>query len=173
MTPATMPTAMARSRLATASSAVKGARLAISFSTGWPVRVEMPRSPWSRRPRKLRYCCQSGRSRPIWWRMLLIDSGEAVGPAITVAGAPGSSRSSEKTTVATPSSVGIATSARRTTYVTTPRCLLRALGGRHPGRDELLVRQADDALDLGRGHERVLLVVEEDPRRVVPDDLGS
>src|SRR5215472_10205580 len=49
------------------------------------------------------------------------SSAVACGPAITTAGSPGSSRISRKTTVATPSSVGIATSSRRITYVITPR----------------------------------------------------
>src|SRR5262252_7914771 len=97
----------------------------------------------------------------------------ACGPAITTAGSPGSSRSSEKTTVATPTSVGIATSSRRTTYVITPRYpSLRLLRRGCPGGHELLVGQADDIGYLGGRHEREPLVVEEDPGRLVPDRLG-
>src|SRR5215813_6423932 len=173
MTPAVTPIRIASSRLMKASVAVNGTRVNISWITGAPVRIDMPRSAWDRRPRKLRYCCQNGKVRPSWWRMRSTSAAVACGPAITTAGSPGSSRSSEKTTVATPTSVGIATSSRRTTYVITPRYpSLRLLRRGCPGGHELLVGQADDIGDLGGRHEREPLVVEEDPGRLVPDRLG-
>src|SRR5215472_1226364 len=175
ITPAVTPIRIAISRLVKASVAVKGTRVNISRITGSPVRMEMPRSPWNRRPRKLRYCCQKGRVRPSWWRRRSTSSAVAWGPAITTAGSPGKSRISKKTTVATPSSVGIATSRRRATYVITPPVpLLRypSLRRRCPGGHELLVGYADHVGHLGRRHEWELLVVQEDPGRLLPDRLG-
>src|SRR5262249_49157296 len=174
MTPAVTPIRIASSRLMKASVAVNGTRVNISWITGAPVRIDMPRSAWDRRPRKLRYCCQNGRVRPSWWRMRSTSAAVASGPAITTAGSPGSSRLSRKTTVATPSSVGIATSSRRITYVITPRLPRRypSLRRRCPGGHELLVRQADHVGHFGRRHEREPLVVQEDPGRLLPYRLG-
>ena len=50
----------------TDSSTVAGNRAKNSPSTGLRVTIELPRSPWSRLPRKPRYCSTSGRSKPYW-----------------------------------------------------------------------------------------------------------
>ena len=48
MTPSGRPTIAVRNMAASATSAVAGAYLPKSSSTGWPVRIEVPRSPWAR-----------------------------------------------------------------------------------------------------------------------------
>ncbi len=88
--PAGMPIASASAMANTDSSTVAGNRAKNSPSTGLRVTIELPRSPWSRLPRKPRYCSTSGRSKPYWaiiwaWRSGLMPRS----PTISRTGSPG------------------------------------------------------------------------------------
>src|SRR5437867_2206509 len=64
VTPAAMPAQTARTCAASASSMVGGRRSAISSWTGRRLRMELPRSPRTARPRNFKYWTMMGRSSP-------------------------------------------------------------------------------------------------------------
>ena len=59
-TPAATPRAVASAMLVAASSMVQGRRAMTSYSTGWPVRTEVPRSKCERRTRNWAYWTGAG-----------------------------------------------------------------------------------------------------------------
>ena len=114
----------------TDSSTVAGNRAKNSPSTGLRVTIELPRSPWSRLPRKPRYCSTSGRSKPYWaiiwaWRSGVMPRS----PTISRTGSPGTRRIRMKATKVTPRKVGIRTASRaprkRNMSVAPPTCRAR------------------------------------------------
>ena len=48
----------------TISSSVTGSRTSTSESTGRPLRMELPQSPWTSLPSQITYWTRTGRSRP-------------------------------------------------------------------------------------------------------------
>src|SRR5919198_6586688 len=85
-------------------------------------------------------------------------------------GSPGARCTIAKTMMLAPSSVGMAKSSRRPTYAhTTKTPPLLADADRREVHEPRLRRH--EALDLRRHRARVQVVDNEDPRRVVDDDL--
>src|SRR6266850_3756699 len=132
------------------------------------VAMERPRSPCATRPSQTRYCTGSGLSKPYAFLVAsisaLLDSA-----GITAAiGSPGARCTIANTMMLAPSRVGIASSRRRPMYVHTEQRRL-------PHRDRRQIDEPalglDEALHLGRQRAGVLIVDDEDPRRVVGDHL--
>src|SRR3989442_980148 len=105
---------------ASVSSSVGSARSRMASVTGLRRKIELPRSPWSRRPYQRTSWTWSGWSRPSCWAILLTSSAEASGPAMMEAGAPGARGISTKPTRATTSAPGVSARSRRRTHVFTP-----------------------------------------------------
>ena len=63
-----MPTAKANNTLIAVNSSVTGRRSRIAVRTGWPVKVDWPKSPRSRLDTHMAYCMGSGRSNPYFSR---------------------------------------------------------------------------------------------------------
>ncbi len=71
------------------SATVGSTRCSISVMTGRLVKIEMPRSPWSRRHTQPPNWMKKGWSRPSFWRMRMMSATVAVSPAMMAAGSPG------------------------------------------------------------------------------------
>src|SRR3989442_1401927 len=144
---------------ASVSSSVGSARSRMASVTGLRRKIELPRSPWSRRPYQRTSWTWSGWSRPSCWAILLTSSAEASGPAMREAGSPGARWISTKPTVATTSATGISARSRRRTYVFTPA----------PG---LPVEPGDEALDLpSHGLQRGIVAELDTARILVEEEL--
>src|SRR3989442_1362943 len=143
---------------ASVSSSVGSARSRMASVTGLRRKIELPRSPWSRRPYQRTSWTWSGWSRPSCWAILLTSSAEASGPAMREAGSPGARWISTKPTVATTSATGISARSRRRTYVFTPA----------PG---LPVEPGDEALDLPSHGLQRGIVAELDTARVLVEEV--
>ncbi len=94
-----MPTPIANTRANRVSSTVPGKRVRNSSVTGLPVVCEVPKSSQTARPRKRRYCSQTGWSRPNARLYSSILAGVARSPSAATAGPPGSALG-ERTTPA-------------------------------------------------------------------------
>src|SRR5205823_1621640 len=93
-------------------------------------------------------------------------------PAMTRAGSPGIRRTMEKTIVATPNSVGIATTSRRARYLATALVSPSyGLLGLRVDRIHDRIGRDLDVQHLRRHDRRKSLLPQEDERRVAPDLL--
>ena len=52
----------------------------------WCVVNDWPRLPWKTWPIQMKYCCQSGLSRPSWWLTVATFCGVALGPRMVIGG---------------------------------------------------------------------------------------
>ncbi len=86
-----------RAAAISASGSVTGSRERIRRPTGRSYWIEVPRSPRAARASQSMYWSASGRSSPIAWRSLASVSGFDSTPRISVAGSPGSTRTTTKT----------------------------------------------------------------------------
>src|SRR6266700_1653306 len=111
--PAGMPTRQPITIAASVNTMVCGKASAISVQTARCVTMLVPRLPSKAWPRKSKYCAAIQRSRPSSARRAARASGVARSPRITMAGSPGTTRTSRKTSVNTASSVGIEASSLR------------------------------------------------------------
>jgi len=103
-TPSGTATATATSSATSVSSMVAGRRSAMTSKTGRRWKKEMPKSPVSALPRKIRNRVASGRSRPRSWRRLAACSAVARWSASMIStGSPGVSAIIRKTMTLTPS----------------------------------------------------------------------
>jgi beta-glucosidase len=82
--------------------------------TDWSFRYELPRSPRNAANSQSRYCCQSGRSSPIAWRIVAIVCGSAPSPRRATAMSPGMMWKTKKTMAETSSRTGTMCTSRRT-----------------------------------------------------------
>ena len=87
--------------------------------TGMPVRIELPKSPWTARSTYCPNCTGSGRSSPYSARMAASASGERSSPASASAGSPGSARMPRKTTTDANTRVSADCHARVSRYLAT------------------------------------------------------
>ena len=111
--PMAMPSGIDQIRQASISSTVGPMAAASSSVTGLLEIIERPKSPASTRSKYIQNCTTKGRSRPMDLRISSTTSGGAVGPASTTAGSPGTSCSSRKPKIITPSRTGIDRPMRR------------------------------------------------------------
>src|SRR3989442_10326475 len=152
---------------ASVSSSVGSARSRMASVTGLRRKIELPRSPWSRRPYQRTSWTWSGWSRPSCWAILLTSSAEASGRAMMEAGSPGARWISTKPTVATTSATGISARSRRRTYVFTPAPGLPV----EPDVPEHQGGRGDEALDLPSYGLQRGIVAELDTARVLVEEL--
>src|SRR4029450_10203690 len=141
-----------------------------SRSTGRRVTMDFPRSPCTTRPSQRRYWTGSGWAKPYDRRGASMSALLASTGMTAERGSPGARCTIAKTMTLAPSKVGIVRRSRRPTYAHTtadPSLLPDAHGGQvhEPGL------RRHEALDLRRERPRVQGVDNEDPRRVVDDDL--
>src|SRR5215471_17171590 len=122
-TPAGIPIRQPITMAASVSTMVCGKASAISVQTARCVTMLVPRSPRRAWPRKSKYCAPIQRSRPSSARRAARVSGVARSPRIAMAGSPGTTRTSRKTSVKTASSVGIEASSLRMMKPITGRSL--------------------------------------------------
>src|SRR5712664_2898496 len=141
-----------------------------SWRTGRRVAMDFPRSPWTTRPSQRRYWRGSGWSNP-YVRLAASMSAWLASTGITAErGSPGARCTIAKTMMLAPSRVGIARSSRRPTYAhTVDLPPLPHHADRREVHEPGLRRH--EALDLRRERPWVQVVDDEDPRRVVDDDL--
>src|SRR5438094_10459295 len=165
--PRATPSAKASSDDDSASTRLFARASRTSRITARRVAIERPRSPCATRPSQTRYCTGSGLSKP-YARLVASISAWLDSAGITAAiGSPGARCTIAKTMMLAPSSVGIASSRRRPTYAHTSPTLLHR-DGRQVHEPALGLHEA---LHLGRQRPGILVVHDEDPRRVVHDDL--
>ncbi len=110
-----------------AISSETGKRAAISYRTGFPDHIEMPKSPRKKPQTKSTNCRNTGRSRPSCaWQAVTARSSNVPPPepSRTTQMSPGMSRINKKTSAAAPTRVGITSSKRLMMYryITAPRC---------------------------------------------------
>ena len=99
-------------------------------------KMEVPRSPFSRRPAHLPNCTMNGLSKPSATRISSTSSGVASSPAMRTAGSPGAICSIENVMTPTRRMTGMLASSRRTIYkpIRYVRVYLRIAGGFHVAR---------------------------------------
>src|SRR5882672_5449170 len=152
---------------ATPSTRLLASASRTSRITARRVAIDFPRSPCATRPSQTRYCTGSGLSKP-YARLVASISAWLDSAGITAAiGSPGARCTIAKTMMLAPSSVGIASSRRRPAYVHTGPTLPH----RHRRQVHEPALGLHEALHLRRQRARVLVVHDEDPGRVVDDDL--
>src|SRR5262245_12398181 len=168
--PSAMPNPKARSDADSARTRLFLSAADTSPSTGRRVTMDFPRSPCTTRPSQRRYWIGSGWSKP-YDRLAASMSALLASTGMTAErGSPGARCTIAKTMTLAPSRVGIVRRSRRPTYAHTtasPLLLPDADGGEvhEPGL------RRHEAFDLRRERPRVQVVDNEDPRRVVDDDL--
>src|SRR5438477_6123882 len=174
--PRGMPSAIAMSAAAAASSRVAGRRSAISTSTGRPVRIEYPASPWRSEVTQVQYWTRSGWSRPKYARRLASCSGvRAVDvPRRAAIASPGMSRMNRNVSSETPTSVGMAPSSRCARYRLTPRAATASYLLVEPGLPKVDDRagwKVREPLRGGQGRDVVAADEEPDERDTVDELL--
>ena len=96
-----------------------GKRAAISWATGLPDHIEVPKSPRKKPHTKSTNCRKTGLSRPSWaWQVATARASKVPPPepSRTTQMSPGIRRISKKTSAAAPTSVGITSRIRFTMY---------------------------------------------------------
>ena len=88
-----------------ASSSERPSASSITGATGWPVRIETPKSPRTTPDSQCRYCIQMGSFSPILARSAASASGVAFSPSIITAASAGRTWVIAKTISDTTSSV--------------------------------------------------------------------
>src|SRR5205823_399564 len=165
--PRASPSAKASSDDDSASTRLLASASRTSRITARRVAIDFPRSPCATRPSQTRYCTGSGLSKP-YARLVASISAWLDSAGITAAiGSPGARCTIANTMMLAPSSVGIASRRRRPAYVHTTTTLADG----HRGQVYEPALRLDEALHLGRQRARVLVVHDEDPRRVVHHQL--
>src|SRR3989475_1948185 len=165
--PRATPSAKASSDDDSASTRLLASASRTSRITARRVAIDFPRSPCATRPSQTRYCTGSGLSKPYARLVASISAWLDSAGIPSAIGSPGARGTIAKTMMLAPSSVGIASSRRRPTYAHTSPTLLHR-DGRQVHEPALGLHEA---LHLGRQRPGILVVHDEDPRRVVHDDL--
>src|SRR5579871_1533715 len=110
------------------SSNVQPMRLLMSFQIGVFCSTDLPKSPRTRWPSQVTYCCTNGLSSPSWCVICAFCAAVPFSPRMTVSTPPGMIRTSVKTISVTPRIVGITSSSRRTKYAFTALLVQRDVG---------------------------------------------